>query len=185
MKKILSSKLFRFIWSAALASLFYFLCPPCFSKIILSVLLIIQLFLINASGYIGKITLLTHISRILVGALFVFSGFIKANDPLGFSYKLKEYFEVFQADTGMAFFEMFAHIALPLAIIICASEIILGIMLLIGFKRDLTLWLLFAQIAFFTFLTFYSACYNKVTHCGCFGDFLKLKPWEYRVYVKD
>lgn len=178
MKKILSSKLFRFIWSAGLAALFYFLCPPCFSKIILSVLLIIQLFLINASGYIGKITLLTHISRILVGALFIFSGFIKANDPLGFSYKLKEYFEVFQADTGMAFFEMFAHIALPLAIIICASEIILGIMLLIGFKRDLTLWLLFAQIAFFTFLTFYSACYNKVTHCGCFGDFLKLKPWE-------
>lgn len=178
MKKILSSKLFRFIWSAGLAALFYFLCPPCFSKIILSVLLIIQLFLINASGYIGKITILTHISRILVGALFIFSGFIKANDPLGFSYKLKEYFEVFQADTGMAFFEMFAHIALPLAIIICASEIILGIMLLIGFKRDLTLWLLFTQIAFFTFLTFYSACYNKVTHCGCFGDFLKLKPWE-------
>ena len=178
MKKILSSKLFRFIWSAGLAALFYFLCPPCFSKIILSVLLIIQLFLINASGYIGKITFLTHISRILVGALFIFSGFIKANDPLGFSYKLKEYFEVFQADTGMAFFEIFAHIALPLAIIICASEIILGIMLLIGFKRDLTLWLLFAQIAFFTFLTFYSACYNKVTHCGCFGDFLKLKPWE-------
>lgn len=103
MKKFLSSKLFRFIWSAGLAALFYFLCPPCFSKIILSVLLIIQLFLINASGYIGKITLLTHISRILVGALFIFSGFIKANDPLGFSYKLKEYFEVFQTDTGMAF----------------------------------------------------------------------------------
>jgi uncharacterized membrane protein YphA (DoxX/SURF4 family) len=110
--------------------------------------------------------------------LFIFSGFIKANDPLGFSYKLKEYFEVFQADTGMAFFELFAHIALPLAIIICASEIILGVMLLIGFKTQLTLWLLFAQIAFFTFLTFYSACYNKVTHCGCFGDFIKLKPWE-------
>ncbi|MGZ4096750.1 MAG: BT_3928 family protein, partial [Bacteroidia bacterium] len=62
--------------------------------------------------------------------------------------------------------------------IICASEIILGVMLLIGLKRDLTLWLLLAQIVFFTFLTFYSACYNKVTHCGCFGDFLKLKPWE-------
>ena len=61
--------------------------------------------------------------------LFIFSGFIKANDPLGFSYKLKEYFEVFQNDTGMSFFEMFAHIALPLAIIICASEIILGVML--------------------------------------------------------
>lgn len=122
--------------------------------------------------------LLTHIARILVGGLFIFSGFIKANDPVGFSYKLEEYFEVFKADTGLGFFEWFAHIALPLAIIICASEILLGILLLIGYKRNLTLWLLLAQIVFFTFLTFYSACYNKVTHCGCFGDFIKLKPWE-------
>jgi uncharacterized membrane protein YphA (DoxX/SURF4 family) len=178
MKKFLSSKLFRFIWSAGLAFLLYYFCPPCFSKTTLLVLLVIQFVLINAAEFIGKIAVLTHVSRFLVGALFIFSGFIKANDPLGFSYKLKEYFEVFQADTGMAFFEWFGHIALPLAIIICASEIILGVMLLIGYKRDLTLWLLFAQIAFFTFLTFYSACYNKVTHCGCFGDFLKLKPWE-------
>lgn len=178
MKKFLSSKIFRFIWSAGVATLLYLLCPPCFSKTTLAVLLVILLVLVNAAEYVARLTWLTHVARILVGGLFIFSGFIKANDPLGFSYKLKEYFEVFQADTGMAFFEWFAHIALPLAVIICASEIILGVMLLIGFKRELTLWLLFAQIAFFTFLTFYSACYNKVTHCGCFGDFLKLKPWE-------
>lgn len=178
MKKFLASKLFRFIWSAALAALLYFICPPCFSKTTLLILLGIQLILINGADFIAKLSWLTHVSRVLVGGLFIFSGFIKANDPLGFSYKLKEYFEVFQNDTGLAFFEYFAHIALPFAILICASEIILGIMLLIGYKRDLTLWLLFAQIAFFTFLTFYSACYNKVTHCGCFGDFLPLKPWE-------
>ena len=176
MKKLLSSKLFRFIWSAALATILYFICPPCFSKTTLLTLLVIELVLINAAGFIGGLAWLTHIARFLVGGLFIFSGFIKANDPLGFSYKLKEYFEVFQADTGLSLFEAFAHIALPLAIIVCASEIILGVMLLIGFKPKLTLWLLFAQIAFFTFLTFYSACYNKVTHCGCFGDFLKLKP---------
>ena len=178
MKKFLSSKLFRLIWSLGLAAIFYLICPPCFSKTTLAVLLGIQLVLINASDFISRFEIVTHIARFLVGGLFIFSGFIKANDPLGFSYKLKEYFEVFQADTGMNFFELFAHIALPLAIIICASEIILGIMLLIGYKTQLTLWLLFAQIAFFTFLTFYSACYNKVTHCGCFGDFIKLKPWE-------
>lgn len=178
MKKFLSSKLFRFIWSAALALIIYLICPPCFSKTTILILLIIQLILINGADFIAKLPWLTHISRFLVGGLFIFSGFIKANDPLGFSYKLKEYFEVFQNDTGMAFFEHFAHLALPLAIIVCASEIVLGVMLLIGFKRNLTLWLLFAQIAFFTFLTFYSACYNKVTHCGCFGDFLKLKPWD-------
>lgn len=178
MKKFLSSKLFRFIWSAGLAVILYFICPPCFSKTTLLILLAIQLVLINAAEIIGRVAIVTHIFRVLVGGLFIFSGFIKANDPLGFSYKLEEYFEVFKADTGWGFFEWFAHISLPLAIIICASEIILGILLLLGYKRNLTLWLLFAQIAFFTFLTFYSACYNKVTHCGCFGDFLKLKPWE-------
>ncbi|MES2681292.1 MAG: BT_3928 family protein [Bacteroidota bacterium] len=178
MKKFLSSKVFRFIWSAGLAVLIYFICPPCFSKSTLLILLAIELILINGADFIARLPWLTHIARFLVGGLFIFSGFIKANDPLGFSYKLKEYFEVFQADTGLGFFELFAHIALPLAIIICASEIILGVMLLIGYKTRLTLWLLFAQIAFFTFLTFYSACYNKVTHCGCFGDFLPMKPWE-------
>lgn len=178
MKKFASTKLFRFIWSAGLAVLIYFLCPPCFSKSTLLVLLGIELVLINGAEYVARLPWLTQVARILVGGLFIFSGFIKANDPLGFSYKLKEYFEVFEAETGLHFFEWFAHIALPLAVIICASEIILGVMLLLGYKTKLTLWLLFAQIAFFTFLTFYSACYNKVTHCGCFGDFLKLRPWE-------
>lgn len=178
MKKFLQSKAFRAIWSLGLAAILYFTCPPCFSKTTLGIILGIMLVLVNGAGIIGKWAWLTHIARILVGGLFIFSGFIKANDPLGFSYKLEEYFEVFKGDTGLAMFDWLAHIALPMAIIICASEIILGILLLIGYKRDLTLWLLFAQIAFFTFLTFYSACYNKVTHCGCFGDFLKLKPWE-------
>ncbi len=178
MKKFLSSNVFRAIWSIGLAALFYFICPPCFSKTTLAIILGILVLLVNGTPVISKWPWLTHIARILVGCLFIFSGFIKANDPLGFSYKLEEYFEVFKADTGLSMFEWFAHIALPLSIIITVSEMLLGIMLLLGYKRDLTLWLLFAQIAFFTFLTFYSACYNKVTHCGCFGDFLKLKPWE-------
>ena len=151
MKKFLSSNIFRFIWSVGLAALLYLVCPPCFSKTTLAVLLAIQLILVNGSSFIGKIAILTHISRFLVGGLFIFSGFIKANDPVGFSYKLKEYFEVFTAATGWGIFESFAHIALPLAVLLCASEIILGAMLLIGFKTNLTLWLLFAQIAFFTF----------------------------------
>ncbi|MCE3225564.1 MAG: putative rane protein [Bacteroidetes bacterium] len=186
MKNFLSSKLFKLIWSAGLAALLYLTCPPCFSKQTLGILLATMLVIINifpwlatAKGSMSTIfNWFTQIVRIFVGGLFIFSGFIKANDPLGFSYKLEEYFEVFKLDTGWGFFEWFAHISLPLAIIICASEIILGVMLLLGMKKNLTLWLLLAQIAFFTFLTFYSACYNKVTHCGCFGDFLKLRPWE-------
>lgn len=178
MKKFFSSKIFRFIWSAGLAAILFMTCPPCFSKTALSVVLGILLVLVNGADFFGRVNWLIQTARILVGGLFIFSGFIKANDPLGFSYKLKEYFEVFQGDTGLGMFETLAHAALPFAVIICASEIILGVMLLLGYRRDLTLWLLFLQIAFFTFLTFYSACYNKVTHCGCFGDFLKLRPWE-------
>ena len=178
MKKFLSSRIFTLIWSASLAALLFYLCPPCFSKTTIGIVLGILLLLVNGAPWIGRINSLTQAGRILVGGLFIFSGFIKANDPLGFRYKLKEYFEVFQNDTGLAFFEYFGAIALPLAILICASEMILGLMLLLGYRIELTLWLLLAQIVFFTFLTFYSACYNKVTHCGCFGDFLKLKPWE-------
>lgn len=177
MKKFLSSNLFRFIWSAGLAVLLYFICPPCFSKITIGIVLAVLLLLVNGGSVINRLPILVHISRFLVGGLFIFSGFIKANDPVGFSYKLGEYFEVFKADSGLGIFESMAHIALPLAIVLCVSEMALGFMLLVGYKRNLTLWLLFAQIAFFTFLTFYSACYNKVTTCGCFGDFLVLKPW--------
>ncbi len=178
MKKIFQSKFFRFLLSAGIALFIFWLCPPCFSKLTIGIILGLLLTLVNFSGFFSQYAWLTHSARILVGGLFIFSGFIKANDPLGFSYKLNEYFDVFKADTGLGLFEWFAHISLPLAIIVCVSEMALGFMLLIGFKRKLTLYLLLAQIVFFTFLTFYSACFNKVTHCGCFGDFLKLTPWE-------
>jgi len=177
MNKILSSKLFKALWSTSLAIFLFYVCPSCFSKFTIGFILIVLLFLVNGSNFINKFPIITHISRVLVGGLFIFSGFIKANDPLGFSYKLEEYFEVFKTDSGLSIFESFAHIALPLSILLCVSEMALGFMLLVGYKRNLTLGLLFTQIAFFTFLTFYSACYNKVTTCGCFGDFLVLKPW--------
>src|ERR1022692_1447968 len=102
----------------------------------------------------------TMISRILVGALFIFSGFIKPNDPLGFSYKLQEYFEVFSMN-------WIVPAALSLAVFICVFEIIVGFALLLGARIRLTLSLLSLMMVFFTFLTFYSAYYNKVTSCGC------------------
>lgn len=70
-----------------------------------------------------------------------------------------------------------------LAVFICAFEILLGIALLIGWKKNLTLWLLALMILFFTFLTWYSAYYNKVTDCGCFGNAIPLSPWE--SFIKD
>src|SRR5690606_8117288 len=73
--------------------------------------------------------------------------------------------------------------ALALSVILVIAEVILGVMLLIGYKKKFTLWNLLAMIVFFTFLTFYSAYFNKVTDCGCFGDALKLTPWE--SFTKD
>ena len=119
--------------------------------------------------------IITAIFRIFVGGLFIFSGFIKANDTLGFSYKLVEYFEIFAK--SLHFFEYFIPIATPLAMFLCILEIALGFMLLLGVRRKLTLWLLLLLIIFFTFLTFYSAYFDKVRECGCFGDFWHLTPW--------
>ncbi len=178
MKTFLNGPVFRFLWSLGLAAILYTICPPCFSKTQAALVLGILAVLINLAPWTGKKTILIQSARVLVGGLFIFSGFIKANDTLGFSYKLEEYFEVFQHDTGWTLFAYIGKGSLVMAIALCAVEMILGLTLILGFKIKLTLWLLLAQIVFFTFLTFYSACYNKVTHCGCFGDFLKLKPWE-------
>ncbi len=122
--------------------------------------------------------LLTHFSRFFVGVLFIISGLIKLNDPVGFSFKLEEYFS--QDVLNLTFLEPFA---LAIAVFMVIVEVILGIMLLIGYKKKFTLWALLLMIIFFTFLTFYSAYFNKVTDCGCFGDAIKLTPWG--SFIKD
>ncbi|MBK7969981.1 MAG: DoxX family protein [Bacteroidetes bacterium] len=119
---------------------------------------------------------LSWISRILVGALFIVSGLIKANDTLGFSYKLEEYFTVFNTP-------WMSEYALLLAAFVCILEVILGVAVIFGTRMVTVSWLLLLMIVFFTFLTFYSAYFNKVTDCGCFGDALKLTPWE--SFTKD
>ncbi len=122
--------------------------------------------------------ILVTFSRIVVAALFLFSGFIKLNDPLGFSYKLQEYFS-----EGVLNMEFLIPIALLLAVFLVIFEIILGITLILGYLPKFTVWSLLLMIVFFTFLTFYSAYFNKVTDCGCFGDALPLTPWE--SFTKD
>lgn len=122
--------------------------------------------------------IITQFSRIFVGLLFIISGLIKLNDPVGFSYKLGEYFG--ETVLNLPFL---VPVALPLAIFIVIFEAVLGFMLLVGYKPKFTVWSLLLMIVFFTFLTFYSAYYNKVTDCGCFGDALKLTPWQ--SFTKD
>jgi len=117
------------------------------------------------------------IIRFIVGGLFIFSGLIKINDPIGTSIKLEEYFDVFSYDIA-PFFSSLKAISLPLAVFLVVLEVVLGIMLIINYKPKFTTIALAVIIVFFTFLTFYSAYFNKVTDCGCFGDAIKLTPWE-------
>lgn len=117
-----------------------------------------------------KRTALTF-SRIFVGVLFILSGLIKANDPLGFGYKLQEYFEVFHIP-------VLGDYATAIAMLLCAMEIVLGALLLFGFWSKKVTVALLGTIIFFTFLTFVSAAFKVVTSCGCFGDAIPLTPWQ-------
>lgn len=116
---------------------------------------------------------ITQFSRLFVGILFIISGLIKLNDPLGFSYKLDEYFSepVFNMP-------IFIPFSLAIALFLVILEVVLGVMLLIGYKSKWTIWSLLLLVVLFTFLTFYSAYFDVVKDCGCFGDALHLTPWQ-------
>lgn len=120
----------------------------------------------------------------LVGGLFIVSGFVKLQDPLGFSYKLDDYWAVFAEYTGGVFpGEFFMSLSIPLAVFISVFEIMLALALMTGFRMKLTSTFVLLMILFFTFLTGFSAYTGAVTDCGCFGDALKLTPME--SFLKD
>jgi uncharacterized membrane protein YphA (DoxX/SURF4 family) len=126
------------------------------------------------------------IARIFVGLLFIFSGLVKANDPLGLSYKMQEFFEVwndglskgsfFLNHTLISLFHFLHDHSLALAIVMIAFEIIAGAALLFGWRMKLFSWLLLLLIIFFTFLTGYAYLSGKFKNCGCFGDCLPITP---------
>lgn len=146
---------------------------------------------------------LIRICRILVGATFIISGLIKANDPVGFSIKLGEYFE--ESALGLPWLEPYA---LGLAMLACLAEVVLGFAVLVGGRMKLATWALLLLTLFFGWLTAYTATCDPlakyevtvngvtelrsvtcVTDCGCFGDAMKgslgrsLTPWE--SFTKD
>lgn len=109
------------------------------------------------------------IARIIVGVLFIFSGLVKANDPLGLSYKMQEFFELW----GMT---KFNSTTLFLSVMMNAFEIIAGFAILLGWRIRLFSWLILLLIIFFTFLTGYAYLSGKFRSCGCFGDCLPITP---------
>ena len=117
------------------------------------------------------------IARVVIGGLFIFSGLIKVNDPVGTAIKLEEYFNVFSTDFA-SFFAVFEPYALFFSVFLVVLEVVLGVAVLINYRMSVTIWVLLLIILFFSFLTFYSAYFNKVTDCGCFGDAIKLTPWQ-------
>lgn len=117
--------------------------------------------------------IVTLIFRLLVSFTFIFSGFVKLVDPLGSSYKFQEYF-----GADVLNLEFLIPYALPFSILLILTELLLGVMLLLGYLPKFTIWSLLLLILVFLFLTWYSAFYNKVLDCGCFGDAVKISPWE-------
>jgi uncharacterized membrane protein YphA (DoxX/SURF4 family) len=143
-------------------------------------LLVLILSVVGLVIFKGKL-FMSLVSRILVGGLFIVSGLIKANDPVGFSYKLEEYFE----DGALAFrikewfgmpgfsLEFLIDFALFFSVLICIIEIVLGVLVLIGGKIKFTSWMLLLTMLFFTFLTWHTA------NCDANKKFLDRDSYAY------
>ena len=116
-------------------------------------------------------------SRYFIALLFLFSGFVKIVDPIGTGIKMEKYFLIFSTNIA-GIFEYFIPLGLSFAVIIICLEMILGFALLFNYRMKLTAWSLVVLIAVFTVLTFYTAITGDPKDCGCFGDFMKLTPWQ-------
>jgi uncharacterized membrane protein YphA (DoxX/SURF4 family) len=115
-------------------------------------------------------------ARLLVGILFIFSGLIKANDPLGLSYKMQEFFEVW----NLAALDTWT---LGFSVVMIVFEILAGVAVILGWKMRLFSWLLLLLIIFFSFLTGYAVISGKIRECGCFGNCIPLQAMG--SFIKD
>ncbi len=115
--------------------------------------------------------IIAECSRVLIGVVFMFSGFVKAVDPMGGSIKIGDYLTAFGLDNMQSF-------ALLFSFNLSAIEFALGCCMLLGVYRRYTSFLVLAFMVFMTPLTLYLAIYNPVSDCGCFGDALVISNWE-------
>lgn len=112
-----------------------------------------------------------EVSRVLLGVTFIFSGFVKADDPYGFAYKIQDYFLAFGLPS-------LSFLALPISFCLCASEFLMGAFMLFGIYRKWTSRFILLTMLFMTPLTLYLALANPVQDCGCFGDAWIITNWQ-------
>ncbi|WP_291859824.1 BT_3928 family protein [Marinilabilia sp.] len=115
--------------------------------------------------------ILRFLSRIIVGATFLFSGFVKAVDPVGGAIKFHDYFQAFSMD-------WLIPLSMPASIALATLEFLIGAILLFNVFSKRIAVTAFYFMAFFTVLTLGLALFNPVTDCGCFGDALILTNWQ-------
>lgn len=129
--------------------------------------------------------IIVNVARVIVGVLFIFSGLIKANDPLGLTYKMQEFFEVwgnsYPSLHGLMVF--LDNYALWFSVITITLEVVVGVALLLGWAIRFFSWLLLILIIFFTFLTGYAVLSGKIAECGCFGNCIPLTAMQ--SFIKD
>ena len=123
-------------------------------------------------------------ARIITGILFIFSGLVKAIDPKGLAFKMQEFFEAWSGSGFMpGLMKSLDQYALSFSVIMITLEVIVGVALLIGWKKKFTVWILLLLMLFFTFLTSYVLFTGKIRACGCFGDCIPLTPIQ--TFTKD
>ena len=115
--------------------------------------------------------LLLKLSRIIIGITFMFSGLVKAIDPLGSAYKFHDYFQAF----GL---EFLYPVTLPLSILLSTAEFISGFAVLSGYRQKAGIIVVMIMMIIFTPLTLVLALTNPVSDCGCFGDAIHLTNWQ-------
>ena len=122
--------------------------------------------------------------RILTGVLFIFSGLVKAIDPLGLAYKMQEFFEAWGQSRMLAsLMDILNNYAVTFSVIMITLEVVVGIALLLGWQKRFTSWILLLLMLFFSFLTSYVLFTGKIRACGCFGDCIPLTPVQ--TFSKD
>jgi len=115
--------------------------------------------------------IVSFISKLIVGLIFTFSGFVKCVDPIGTSYKISDYLVEFGLSS-------LAEYSLLFSVLMCGIEMLIGLMLLTNIQSRWAAWLSLAFMIVYTPLTLYLAIFNPVTDCGCFGDAIIISNWQ-------